>query len=104
MTRGVLMCNVTVLRLSCDIAGTETSMSRLDRVAVRQSAVITRVDDCGPIAQRLMALGLLPGVEVTVTRRAPLGDPIAIRLHGYELSLRCAEAGLIGVALAAGGM
>lgn len=77
-------------------------MTRLDQLRINQTATVTAVDGVGPLGRRLMALGLLPGVQVRLTRRAPLGDPIAIRLHGYELSLRCAEAATVGVAFATG--
>ena len=42
--------------------------------------------------KKLMAMGLTPGVEFTVTRLAPLGDPVEIRLRGFALTLRKAEA------------
>lgn len=45
--------------------------------------------------QRLISLGLLPGTEFTVTRMAPLGDPIEIMVRGFALSLRKDEAGML---------
>lgn len=51
----------------------------------------------GPLAQRMMQLGLLTGVEVELVRRAPAGDPIELRLMGYALSLRAAEARTVTV-------
>jgi len=48
-------------------------------------------DEC--IANRLREMGLLPGTTIVFVRRAPLGDPIEIRLRGYSLSLRKSEAG-----------
>lgn len=74
-------------------------MTRLHQLRPDQAAIVTDLQTRGPIRQRLMALGLLPGVEVTLTRRAPLGDPIAIRVHGFELSLRRAEAATVGVSV-----
>lgn len=50
-----------------------------------------------PVVQRIMQLGLLPGGEVEVVRRAPAGDPIEIRILGYSLSLRREEARLVEV-------
>lgn len=44
---------------------------------------------------RLMRLGLIPGTELTLVRRAPLGDPVEIRFRGYALVLRPAEAGCL---------
>jgi ferrous iron transport protein A len=67
----------------------------LDRLAINQSAVIIEIDSHAPIADatsRLMEMGLIPGATVKVVRRAPLGDPISIWVHGYHLSLRKSEA------------
>lgn len=44
---------------------------------------------------RLIAMGLIPGTEITVSRIAPLGDPVEIRVRGFALSLRKAEAGIL---------
>jgi Fe2+ transport system protein FeoA len=49
------------------------------------------------VRRRLLELGLLPGTHVEVVRRAPLGDPLELRLRGYRLSLRAAEAAAISV-------
>ena len=46
---------------------------------------------------KLLALGLLPGTEVLVERKAPLGDPIQLKFRGFALSLRHSEAALIAV-------
>jgi Fe2+ transport system protein FeoA len=72
-------------------------MRRLDQLLRGQSATVTAIAQCGAIGQRLMALGLLPGTRVRLTRVAPLGDPIAVRLDGCELSLRRAEAAALTV-------
>lgn len=45
--------------------------------------------------QRLLTMGVTPGIILTVTRVAPLGDPVEIRLRGYALSLRKGEADLL---------
>lgn len=47
--------------------------------------------------KRLMAMGLTPGTEFTVTRVAPLGDPVEIRVRGFSLTLRKAEAQLLNI-------
>lgn len=53
---------------------------------------------CAPrVRRRLLEMGLLPGTELTVVRRAPLGDPIEVRLRGYSLSLRKSEAAGVAV-------
>ncbi len=50
-----------------------------------------------PAAQRLLAMGLLPGTEVAVVRVAPLGDPVGIEFRGMRLSLRKADASAVDV-------
>lgn len=49
----------------------------------------------GKLHRRLIEMGLTPGARVFVTKRAPLGDPIEIRLRGYELTLRADDAAKI---------
>ena len=51
----------------------------------------------GALRQHFLDMGLIPGVEVTVTKLAPLGDPMELRIHGYELTLRLADAARIDV-------
>ena len=55
-------------------------------------AIVRCVNSMRPIARRLMELGLVPGTRVQVTRVAPLGDPLELRLRNYSLSIRRAEA------------
>ncbi len=69
----------------------------LDQLAAGERAVIASVDCPPTIARRLMELGVLPGTEVEVIRRAPLGDPMEISLRGVHLSLRKSEARHIDV-------
>ncbi|MDB5099379.1 MAG: hypothetical protein JWM80_3800 [Cyanobacteria bacterium RYN_339] len=64
-----------------------------------QSARIVALEGKGPMVQRLYEMGLLEGSKVTLVRRAPLGDPLEIRILGYGLSLRKAEAAWIKVEL-----
>ena len=61
---------------------------------------VTQVLVDGPLSCRLMEMGLIEGATVQVLRRAPLGDPMQVRLGDYELSLRNSEAKLINVAAA----
>lgn len=58
---------------------------------------VTRVNGTGPLRQRILDMGLTRGAEVEVKRMAPLGDPLEIRVRGYMLSLRKAEAACIEV-------
>ena len=62
-----------------------------------QSAVITTVGGEGSLRQHFLDMGVIPGTEVTVIKYAPLGDPMELRLHGYELTLRLADADKIEV-------
>ena len=58
---------------------------------------VTGIRGCGPMSYRLMEMGLIEGAEVRVLGRAPLGDPLHVRLGDYELSLRCDEAEMVDV-------
>ncbi len=60
-------------------------------------AVVTRMNVEGKLRQHFLDMGLLPGAEVRMVKRAPMGDPIELRLHGYELTLRMAAAARIEV-------
>ena len=51
-----------------------------------------------PATPRLLAMGLLPGTEITVVQVAPLGDPVEVEFHGMRLSLRKADASAVRVA------
>lgn len=64
----------------------------LDELKIGQAGTITRIEGEGPVVQRLMALGLLAGSPVQITRRAIGGDPIEVAVMDYSLSLRREEA------------
>ncbi len=64
-----------------------------------QSAVITAVGGEGALRQHFLDMGVIPGVEVAMIKLAPLGDPMELRLHGYELTLRLDDAEKIEVVL-----
>ncbi|MBD9002097.1 MAG: ferrous iron transport protein B [Coprococcus catus] len=57
-----------------------------------ESAVITTVGGSGALRQHFLDMGMIPGVQVTLVKYAPMGDPMELRLHGYELTLRLADA------------
>ena len=71
----------------------------LDELKPGQRATILRIDGDGPLVQRLMALGMLEGSEVSMTRRAIGGDPVEVQVMGYALSLRREEARRVEVRL-----
>lgn len=64
-----------------------------------ESAVITQVGGKGALRQHFLDMGVLPGAEVTLIKYAPLGDPMELRIHGYELTLRLADAERITIQL-----
>ena len=64
----------------------------LDRLELGQRARVVDVKGRGPIRVRLLEMGFVPGVEVALVKRAPLGDPLELRLRGFHVSLRRAEA------------
>lgn len=64
----------------------------LNDLKIGDQAVITQLGCIGSVRRRMIDMGLTPGVTVTVLRFAPLGDPIEIRIRGYELSIRRSEA------------
>ena len=69
-----------------------TSAHSLAGLPLGTPAIVRRVRSQRAIARRLMELGLVPGTRVTVTRVAPLGDPLELRLRNYVLSIRRTEA------------
>ena len=70
----------------------------LDKLSVGSSAVISAVGGEGPLRCRLLDMGLIPRTRVTLQKVAPMGDPIEIRVRGYELTLRIEDAKKIEVA------
>lgn len=69
----------------------------LNQTKVGRPVRVMRVNGTGPLRQRILDMGLTRGAEVEVKRMAPLGDPLEIRVRGYMLSLRKAEAACIEV-------
>ena len=64
----------------------------LDSFSIGETGVIVKVNGEGRVRRRLFDMGLTPGAEVYLRKKAPLGDPLEITLRGYELSLRKDEA------------
>ena len=67
---------------------------------IGETAVITAVGGEGALRQHFLDMGLIPGEEVTLVKFAPMGDPMELSIHGYELTLRLDDAARIGVTLA----
>ena len=74
----------------------EKSMT-LDELDIGQSGRITDVGGQGALRQHFLDMGLIPGADVTLVKFAPMGDPMELQIHGYELTLRLADAAQIGV-------
>lgn len=67
-------------------------MKKLSEYDIGEKGVITSVGGEGKIRRRLFDMGVTPGAEVYLRKRAPLGDPIEVTIRGYELTLRKTEA------------
>ena len=70
----------------------------LKELEIGKSAVIRTVGGQGALRQHFLDMGMIPGAEVTVVKLAPMGDPMELQVHGYELTLRLAEADQIEIA------
>ena len=69
----------------------------LSDFAIGEKGTITKVTAEGAVRRRLFDMGVTPGAEVMLRKRAPLGDPIEVNLRGYELTLRKVEAACVEV-------
>ena len=82
-------------------AGTPAGRGRrsfsLDLLPPGAEARVIAVGGSGPVARRLMEMGVVPGAPVRVVKFAPLGDPLEVRVRDYHLALRRAEAQTITV-------
>lgn len=72
-------------------------MKTLKDVACGKTVKVTKLTGDGPVKRRIMDMGITKGVEVTVRKVAPLGDPVEVTVRGYELSIRKADAEMIVV-------
>ncbi|MGN8632212.1 ferrous iron transport protein B [Blautia sp. HCP3S3_G3] len=64
----------------------------LKQLDIGKTAVVTAVGGEGALRQHFLDMGVIPGAEVTLVKFAPMGDPMELRIHGYELTLRLADA------------
>jgi len=72
---------------------------RLSEVSIGSTADVIAVHGEGSVPQRLMEVGIVPGLKVRIIMAAPFGSPIEIRVRGYSLALRTSEAEAIEVAV-----
>ncbi|MDO4198160.1 MAG: ferrous iron transport protein B [Erysipelotrichaceae bacterium] len=71
----------------------------LRELQIGQSARITNVGGEGALRQHFLDMGVIPGAEITLIKYAPMGDPMELQIHGYELTLRLSEAEKIDIEL-----
>ncbi len=70
-------------------------MATLKDAKIGETVTVKKLNGEGAVKRRIMDMGITKGVEVTVRKVAPLGDPIEVTVRGYELSLRKADAEMI---------
>ena len=69
----------------------------LNQLGIGKTARITAVGGEGSLRQHFLDMGVIPGAEATLIKLAPMGDPMELRIHGYELTLRLADASRIEI-------
>ena len=74
-------------------------MKTLRDAKVGQTVKVAKLNGEGAVKRRIMDMGITKGVEIYIRKVAPLGDPVEITVRGYELSLRKADAEMIGTEL-----
>ncbi|MCI6297718.1 MAG: ferrous iron transport protein A [Eubacteriales bacterium] len=72
-------------------------MKTLREVSIGSTVKVVKIHGEGAVRRRIMDMGLTKGVDVTVRKVAPLGDPIQLNVRGYELSIRKADAEMVEV-------
>lgn len=72
-------------------------MKTLKEAKIGETVKVLKLSGEGAVKRRIMDMGITKGVDVFIRKVAPLGDPIEIKVRGYELSLRKADAGMIFV-------
>ena len=72
-------------------------MKTLRETTIGSAAKVVKVHGEGAVRRRIMDMGITRGVEIRITKVAPLGDPLEITVRGYELSLRKADAAMIEI-------
>ena len=70
-------------------------LKRLDEFKIGETGLVKKVEGEGRFRRRLLDMGVTPGTEIYLRKKAPLGDPLEITLRGYELTLRKDEARLV---------
>jgi ferrous iron transport protein A len=78
----------------CGAGGNEKVLSAL---SVGEGGVVSKIGGEGGLKRRILEMGLVPGTEIRVERKAPFNDPVSVWFRGYELSLRVDEADAVFV-------
>jgi ferrous iron transport protein A len=72
---------------------------KLTNLPIGSAARVVSINGAGPLTNRLMEMGVVPGVSLKMIKVAPFGDPIQVRVRGYSLAMRRSEADAIEVAV-----
>ncbi|MBR5091031.1 MAG: ferrous iron transport protein B [Ruminiclostridium sp.] len=88
---------VTAGRPHCIIKEKSDKLTTLKDIKAGETVVVEKVGGSGALRQHFLDMGVIPGTELTLVKFAPMGDPMELRLHGYELTLRLADAEQIEV-------
>ena len=64
---------------------------------IGESAYVDSVGGEGALRQHFLDMGIIPGAKIKIVKFAPMGDPVEVRIHGYELTLRLEDAGKISI-------
>lgn len=70
-------------------------LKKLSEFSIDEKGIIKNIEGTGQVRRRLFDMGVTPGADVLLRKKAPLGDPIEITIRGYELTLRKTEACLV---------
>ena len=87
-----MLCSLACHQLIWQYYMEEKGMKLLSQLEIGERSVVLAVKGEGAIRRRLFDMGITPGAEIYLRKKAPLGDPIEITLRGYELTLRKSEA------------
>lgn len=79
--------------------GKRSENMTLTNLPIGRNARVTTVTGISRITRRLMEMGVIPGVSIEVVKTAPFGDPIEVRVRGYNLAMRRSEADSVEVSL-----
>ena len=75
----------------------ESVMQTLRTAKIGSTVKVVKLHGEGAVKRRIMDMGITKGVEITIRKVAPLGDPVEVTVRGYELSLRKADADMVEV-------